>query len=191
MQGFFKGIIVFSWEVIKVVVISLAIVIPIRYFLIQPFFVKGVSMEPNFNDGEYLVINELNYRFGVPRRGDVVVLRYPADPNQYYIKRIIGLPGETIEIKNEGIFIYSDDYPQGAKLDESGYLKNGTNTDGNLKVELKKDEYFVLGDNRSSSSDSRTWGTLPAEFIVGKAFLRAFPFQDFSLFKTPHYGYLK
>src|SRR3990167_6829816 len=93
----------FIWETTKVVVISLAIILPIRYYLVQPFFVKGASMEPNFEDGDYLLVDELSYRFSVPKRGDVVIFRYPQDPSQFFIKRIIGLPDETIEIKNNTV----------------------------------------------------------------------------------------
>ncbi len=190
MKAPLKTIILFLWEIAKVAVISLVIIIPVRYFLIQPFFVRGTSMEPNFQDGEYLIVNEFGYRFSPPKRGDVIVLRCPLDPSQYYIKRVVGLPGETVEIKNGSVFIYSELYPEGVKLDESKYLKD-IKTPGDLKREIHENEYFVLGDNRTASSDSRNWGVLPSEFIVGKAWIRAFPFNEFSLFKTPQYGYLK
>lgn len=190
MKSTLKATALFFWEVAKVIIVSLAIIIPIRYFLIQPFFVKGASMEPNFKDGEYLIINEFVYRLHSPKRGDVVVLRYPSDPSQYYIKRIVGLPGETVEIKNGEVFVYSEYYPDGVKLDESKYLK-GVDTPGDLKKVLKNEEYFVLGDNRSASSDSRNWGPLPDEFIIGRAWIRAFPFTEAAVFKTPQYGYLK
>src|SRR3989339_174157 len=101
MRNFF----IFVFEVIKVVLISLAIIIPVRYFLIQPFYVKGASMEPNFFDHEYLIINEIGYRLAKPQRGDIVVFRYPKDPRQYFIKRVIGLPGETMRIKDGKVFV--------------------------------------------------------------------------------------
>src|SRR3989344_1293745 len=87
---------IFFWEIFKVVVISLVIIIPIRYFLIKPFYVKGASMEPNFHDYEYLIIDEISYRFNQPARGEVVVFKYPFDQSQFFIKRIIGMPGETV-----------------------------------------------------------------------------------------------
>src|SRR3989338_5283921 len=93
-------VLAFIWETAKIIIISLAIIIPIRYYLVQPFFVKGASMEENFHDGDYLLIDEISYRLEVPRRGDVIVFRYPENQTQFYIKRIIGLPGETVEIKN-------------------------------------------------------------------------------------------
>ena len=95
----------FIWETIKVVVISLAIIIPVRYFVVQPFFVKGASMEPTFEDNNYILIDEISYRFNDPERGDVVVFRFPEDKSQFFIKRIIGLPEETIEIKNDHVII--------------------------------------------------------------------------------------
>ena len=171
-----KKAFVFLWETVKIVIVSLAIIIPIRYFLIQPFFVRGASMMPNFDNGEYLVINEINYRFESPQRGQVIIFKYPLNPSQYYIKRIVGLPGETVEIKDSRVFV------QGAALDESVYLPEGRVTLGNLKVELGQEEYFVLGDNRSASSDSRQWGILPRENIIGFVWIRAWPFDAFEVF---------
>ena len=176
-----KKVIIFIWEIVKVVVISLAIIIPIRYYLIQPFFVKGASMQPSFDNGQYLVINEIGYRFENPMRGDVIVFKYPQDPSQYYIKRIIGLPNETVEIKNGQVTVYSIDFPEGMVLDES-YLFEGIFTQGNIFVKLEGNEYFVLGDNRSASSDSRQWGTLAKEYIIGKVWVRAWPFNTFTIF---------
>ena len=177
-----KKIFIFIWEIAKIVVISLAIIIPIRYYLIQPFFVRGASMEPNFSDGQYLVINEIGYRFDDPGRGDVVVFKYPLDPSQYYIKRIVGLPGEKIEIKDNSIFIYSSESSENITLNESYYLPEGRITRGNINVQLNDQEYFVLGDNRSASSDSRQWGALPRENIIGRVWLRAWPFDSAKIF---------
>ncbi|MEK7121163.1 MAG: signal peptidase I [Patescibacteria group bacterium] len=165
----------FVWETIKVVVISLAIILPIRYYLVQPFFVKGASMEPNFEDGDYLLVNEISYRFSVPERGDVVIFRYPQDPSQFFIKRIIGLPSETVEIKDNTVTIYNKDKPEGFVLDES-YLASEQKTLGNSITKLDDNDYFVLGDNRLQSSDSRRWGLVNKSLITGKAFLRPWPF---------------
>lgn len=173
----------FIWETLKIVVIALVIVVPIRYFLFQPFFVKGASMEPNFDDGQYLIIDELSYRFREPQRGEIVVFKYPHDPSQRYIKRIIGLPEETVEVKNEQVFI------SGEILDESNYLPAGTLTLGLTKIILAENEYFVLGDNRLHSSDSRSWGPLTKENIVGRAYLRAWPFDTLAKFEAPTYSY--
>ena len=116
-----KKFFIIVWETVKIIVISLAIIIPIRYFLIQPFFVRGASMEPSFDNGEYLIIDEISYRFKEPTRGDVIVFKYPLDPSQYYIKRIIGLPEETIEISDSKVIIYNEKYPEGVMLNEQEY----------------------------------------------------------------------
>jgi len=178
----------FLWEVVKVVVISLAIVIPVRHYLIQPFYVKGASMEPNLYDHEYLVINEIGYRFYEPQRGDIVVFRYPYDLSEYFIKRIIGLPGERVKIENDQVNIYNAKYPDGVQLDESSYLPAGIVTSGNIDVTLGQEEYFVMGDNRTSSLDSRSFGSVPGKDIVGRTWIRGWPLNRISAFKTPSYG---
>ncbi len=177
-----KKIFAFIWEIVKIVVISLAIIIPIRYYLIQPFFVRGASMEPNFANAQYLLINEISYRFEEPIRGEVIVFKYPLDTSQYYIKRVIGLPGETVEIKESQVIIYNSDFPQGMILEESAYLPEKTITWGNIKLELGEEEYFVLGDNRQASSDSRQWGLLPRQDIIGRVWLRAWPLNEMEVF---------
>src|SRR3989344_3779392 len=179
-------VLVFIWETIKVVVISLAIILPIRYYLVQPFFVKGASMEPNFEDGDYLLVNEISYRFSVPERGDVVIFRYPLDPSQFFIKRIIGLPDETVEIKDNTVTVYNKDKPEGFVLDES-YLAPEQRTLGNSVTKLDDNEYFVMGDNRLQSSDSRRWGMVNKSLITGKAFLRPWPFTRASRVKSVYY----
>ena len=130
----------FVIEIAKISLIAAAIVIPVRYYLFQPFFVRGQSMDPNLENGDYLIIDEISYRFKEPERGEVVVFKYPYDESQKFIKRIIGLPGETIEVKNEEIKIYS---PNGSEiLDESDYLA-GLKTEGDLKITLEQNQYFV------------------------------------------------
>ena len=176
----------YVWETAKVLLISLAIIIPIRYYLVQPFFVKGASMEPNFHDGDYLLIDEISYRFNEPKRGEVVVFRYPENPSQYFIKRIVGLPEETVEIKDDQVIIYNDDFSGGLKLKE-GYLSEDQETAGSFFVRLESDEYFVLGDNRFQSSDSRRWGNLNRNLITGRAFLRLWPFSKIMKTKQVFY----
>lgn len=177
-----KKFFLFVWEITKIVAVSLAIIIPIRYYLVQPFFVRGASMEPNFDDGEYLVVDELTYRFRGPERGEVIVFKFPKDPSQYYIKRIIGLPNETVEIKDNQVVLYNDEFREGLVLDESVYLANGQYLWGNVKMTLGGNEYFVLGDNRGASSDSRQWGVLPQENIIGRVWVRAWPFNKAEVF---------
>lgn len=171
----------FIWEVAKVVAISLAIIIPVRYFLIQPFYVKGASMEPNFHNYEYLIIDEISYRFDSPARGDVVVLRNPRQDSQFFIKRVIGLPGEVVEIKERGVYV------NGEKLDESAYLADDVETFGNQEVQLHDNQYFVMGDNRNESLDSRIFGPISPDRIVGRAWLRAWPFNRFDHFSSVVY----
>lgn len=178
IQNIKSDVLAFVWETIKVVVISLAIILPIRYYLVQPFFVKGASMEPNFEDGDYLLVNEISYRFSMPARGDVIVFRYPQDPSQFFIKRIIGLPSETIEIKDNKVTIHNKNKPEGLMIKES-YLASEQKTLGNSIIKLENNEYFVLGDNRLQSSDSRRWGPVNQSLITGKAFLRPWPFNKF------------
>lgn len=176
----------FILEVTKIIVIALAIVIPIRYLLFQPFIVKGQSMEPNFFNGDYLIIDELSYRLRLPQRGEIIVFDSPFDPSSRYIKRIIGLPGETVEIKNEEVTIYSSD-DNYQTLDETKYLPEDIQTAGDLKVTLNDNEYFVLGDNRLVSYDSRKFGPLLKEAIIGRVYLRAWPFDLLDKIETPIY----
>lgn len=177
-----KKILIFVWEIAKIVLISLVIIVPIRYFLIQPFFVKGASMEPSFNSGQYLIIDEISYRFSEPERGDAIVFKYPMDTSQYYIKRIVGLPKETVEVSGGKVVIYKDDSDQGMVLDESLYVSEGTFTYGEIRIELGSEEYFVLGDNRQASSDSRHWGALVDEYIIGRVWIRAWPFNVMTMY---------
>lgn len=182
----FKKFFIFSWEIIKVAAISLAIIIPVRYFLIQPFYVKGSSMETSFQDHEYLIIDEISYRFRPIIRGEVVVFRYPLDPREYFIKRVIGLPGESIQIKNSQVIIYNQENPSGLVLREN-YLAAGTPTYANSddKIEIGPDEYYVLGDNRTASQDSRSFGPVNKSFITGYVFLRGWPFTRAAIFNKP------
>lgn len=170
LKNFFLSL----WDIFKVAITALVLAGVVRYFLVQPFFVEGASMEPNFETGEYLLIDEVSYYFRSVERGEVVVFHYPLDTSKYYIKRVIGLPGETVEIKNGKVFIYNDKNPNGFSVDEK-YLPEKLITDGQLKKKLGNNEYFVLGDNRSRSSDSRIWGALSKDDIVGRTWIRAWP----------------
>lgn len=177
----------FFLELVQVVAISLAIIIPVRYFLVQPFYVKGASMEPNFFDHEYLIIDELSYRFNQPQRGDIVVFHYPNDPKNYFIKRVIGLPGETAEIADGKVKIYNDKYPNGLILDENIYLDD-VYTAQTRRETLKPGEYFVLGDNRPSSLDSRYFGPISDKVIVGRVWVRGWPLDRWTVFNPPTYN---
>jgi len=184
LKNFFN----FIFELVKIVVISLVIIIPIRYFLVQPFYVKGASMEPNFYDNEYLIIDEISYRFEKPERGDIVVFRYPRNPQEFFIKRVIGLPGEKIQVKNGDVNIINGYHPGGYVLEES-YLPEETKTYSLSEdvISLEDDEYFLLGDNRNSSKDSRSFGPVNKSFIIGRVMLRGWPFSRINLFEAPEY----
>lgn len=180
----------FFWELIKVLIMAVVIIVPVRYFLVQPFFVRGASMEQNFEDGEYLIIDQLSYRFRAPARGEVIVFRYPNNPRQYFIKRIIALPGERVHISDGQVLITNSTYPAGVVLDENNYLPTATRTGGQIDVQLTEDEYFVLGDNRAASSDSRSWGPLAEHFVVGRAWVRAWPLNRISIFGHQRLGFV-
>lgn len=176
------------FDIGKTVLIVFVVAYTIRYFIIQPFVVDGHSMDPNLSNSEYLIVNKFSYKIDEPRRGDIIVFTAPNSPEYDYIKRIIGLPGEKITIKNEKIYINDS-------LIEENYLTNNVNTtiQGNkktiLEVTLNNDEYFVLGDNRDNSSDSRVWGPLPKKNIIGKAWFVVYPLNFFGTIKTPEYNF--
>ncbi len=167
------------FEFVRFLVIISAVVFAVRFYVATPFIVSGSSMDPTFAHGEYLIVDEISYRLAEPKRGDVIVFRFPQKRTQFFIKRIIGLPRETVEIQGGSLSVKNDAAPRGFVLDEP-YLADGTA--GSLSVTLGESEYFVLGDNRSASFDSRSWGTLPRDLIVGRAFARLFPLQNLALF---------
>jgi len=182
--GNIKGYLPFIFEVVKIVVIASAIVLPIRYFLFQPFIVKGESMVPSFQNGDYLIVDEISYRFSEPERGDVVVFKYPKDESQRFIKRVIGLPGETVTVQNGEVTITKNG--KDTVLNES-YLPDNLKTYGDVETVIGENEYFVMGDNRQYSYDSRSWGVVPRKDIIGKVFLRILPVAALSKIATPVY----
>lgn len=169
----------FFTELLKFVLIAAAIVFPIRLFVAQPFIVSGASMDPTFHNGEYLIVDELSYRLESPARGDVIIFRYPKNPKEFFIKRIIGLPGETVAIDGNGITVTKTDGSTVAI--QEPYVLNRGNGSANSYA-LKADEYFVMGDNRPESSDSRVWGPLPRGNIIGRAFIRLLPLDTIGIF---------
>ena len=169
------------WDIIKFLAPIVVIVFVVRTYIAQPFIVDGESMSPNFHTGHYLVIDELSYRFHAPQRGDVVVLRYPLDTSRFFLKRIVGIPGDHIVIKNGKVYITNDANPNGYVLNEP-YQNQATFPAGQFKdVILEQDEYFAMGDNRAGSSDSRAWGILPRKDIIGHALFRLFPVKDMGI----------
>jgi len=169
------------WEMGKILLISALIVLPIRFFVVQPFVVRGPSMQPTFEDREYLVVDEFSYYRRAPMRDEVVVFHYPKDTKEFFIKRMIGLPGERIDIIKGQISITNAAHPKGFTLEEP-YLtppNRPTYPDGHWT--LGENEYFVLGDNRDQSSDSRYWGMVSRKFLVGRVIFRAWPVSRFGI----------
>jgi signal peptidase I len=190
----FGPVIGFLIEIGKIVIIAVAIIFVVRYFLIQPFVVKGASMDPTFHDKEYLIVDEMSFRLRAPVRGEVVVFHPPQhtatgaieESSQYYIKRIIGLPGETVEIKDGKVTISNADYPNGILLTE----EYETQITGNpQKVVVPDGQYFVMGDNRGASLDSRMIGTIPFENLIGRVWIRGFPLSRLGTFAAPTYNF--
>ena len=174
-------------EWIQVIVIALLIALPIRFFIAEPFIVNGASMDPTFSTGQFLIVDRLSYRLENPQRGDVIVFEYPENPSIYYIKRIIGLPGETILIRDGGVTItnpndvaFTTANPNGLALNEPyiAYIHRSHDT---FTTTLGSSSYFVMGDNRLQSSDSRAWGPLDRNFIIGKPFIRLLPLGNLSV----------
>lgn len=166
------------WETVKYALVALVIIVPVRIFIAQPFIVSGNSMYPTYHNGEYLIVNETIKYFGEYHRGDVVIIRYPNDPSKYFIKRVIGLPGETVTIRNGVVSITSATQTTPLVLEEP-YVQNRKND--NLSRTLDNDEFFVMGDNRAQSSDSRIWGPVPTRLMNGEALLRLFPISSIAL----------
>ena len=164
----------------KFTILAFLIITPFRFFVLQPFIVSGASMAPTLNPHEYLVIDRISYRFEEPERGDIAIFRYPLDPAFFFIKRIVGLPGERIRMDEGTLYVTGADGIE--KVLSEPYRIDDTGKDETLSLTLSDDEYFVLGDNRHESSDSRTWGPLPKRFIIGRAITRLYPFDAVQLF---------
>ena len=184
MQSVFTSI----YEIVKTITFVLLAAFLIRFFLIQPFVVEGQSMEPNFHNQEYLIVEKVSYKIGEPHRGDVVIFKAPSNPDYDYIKRVIALPGETIKIANNTIYI------NGHAIDETYLAPDELTTvsyDPKMTLErtLGENEFFVLGDNRDHSSDSREFGVLTKDKIIGKVFVTVYPWSNFGLLPHPEYNY--
>ncbi len=174
-KPYWKG---FIREILEIAFLVIFVLLPIRFFVVQPFVVVGTSMYPTFSNGDYLIIDEISYRFEKPQRGDVIVLRPPVDLSEHYIKRIVGLPGETITVVGNKVTIVNKEHPQGFVLSEP-YVSS--ERDGTTSMTLGPNQYFVMGDNREVSSDSRVWGEEDGSEITGKVMLRLFPLNEISL----------
>lgn len=172
----------FFGEILKFTFIALVIVLPIRLFIAQPFIVSGASMDPSFETGEYLIVNQISYRLGNPERGQVAIFKYPKDESKYFIKRIIGLPGETVVLDGTTVVIKNQKYPDGFALNEPYISVANQKEELPQTFTLRTDQYFVMGDNRAESFDSRGWGVLPRNLIIGTPFVRLFPLTKIDVF---------
>ncbi|MBT5819946.1 MAG: signal peptidase I [Candidatus Magasanikbacteria bacterium] len=177
----------FFLEVIKIVVLAAITVGIVRYFLFKPFYVKGESMVPNFQPSDYLIIDELSYRFRPPQRGEAIVFRAPMQVQKdYYLKRVIGLPGERIQVEDNKIIVFNEEYPKGVLVKEEYIIEE---TPGSVSYVLGEDQYFVLGDNRDASYDSRRFGPIHKDAIVGRTWIRGWPIDTVEIFQPPQYNF--
>lgn len=175
MAGIIRSIISFFLDFIETAVVALALFVIVYLFVFQPHQVKGNSMYPNFHDAEYLLTNKITYKVGEPKRGDVIIFKAPKNEDYDYIKRIIGLPGETIKISKGQVYINNELLQEEAYLDESVKTRAGLFLSEDQNYSIPQGEYFAFGDNREHSSDSRDWGGIPTSNIIGKAWFRYWP----------------
>lgn len=190
-RDFTKSLATFIFDTLETLVVALAMFAVAYLFLFQPHQVNGNSMLPSFEDKDMLITEKVSYYFREPRRGEVVIFKYPRAHEYDYIKRIIGLPGESITIDQGRVRIFNENYPNGYYLDEP-YIGNSLTEGGPLLREgrtfdIPEDEYIVLGDNREMSSDSRDWGTVSKQELVGKAWLRYWPPQTLAFIEKAEY----
>lgn len=186
MGSIFKKIGAFFLDILEAGVMALAIFVLVYLFLFQPHQVLGNSMVPNFHDHENLLTNKISYHFTTPKRGDVVIFKAPLNPNYEYIKRIVGLPGEVVKIGNGGVYINNIPLTE-SYLPPEDITYGGRLARENQEFVVTDDNYFVMGDNRSHSSDSREWGLVPRENIIGKAMLRYWPPDKFGVIHAAEY----
>jgi len=178
-----------SWvfDFSKIVVVLVVVILIIHFFIATIFVVSGESMEPNLHNGEFLLVNRLNKQFS---RGDIIGFYYPGFPSNKFVKRVIGLPGEKVRIKNNKIIIYNRQNPKGIILEESFYLPSGIVIEPEKMWQVGNEEYFVIGDNRTNSIDSRFFGPLPRKYIVGRAIIILWPIRMINIIKRVQYLYL-
>lgn len=166
----------FFKDIVKFAIIATVIVVPFRLYIAQPFIVSGASMDPTFVDGQYLIVDQLTYELSSPERGDVIIFKYPNDTTKFFIKRVIGLPNETVRINGKKVSIINTEHPEGIVLNEQ-YISPQNEKLDDYSITLGTGEYFVMGDNRLGSLDSRAWGPVPEKLITGRPVLRLLPFN--------------
>lgn len=182
-KSFFENLKEHIVDFIQTLVVFGAIMALIYLFIAQPHKVSGRSMVPTFADGDYIITDKITYKFYLPQKGDIIVLKNPRDESQDFIKRIMAVPGDSVKIENKSVYVngilLTEPYLPPDIQTQSGSFLN----EGNI-IKAGENQYFVMGDNRDHSSDSREWGAITKEEIVGKAFFRYFPLQSFGLIKT-------
>lgn len=177
MREFFYSM----WQIVEIVIIAAATVFLIRAFIVQPFLVSGSSMFSTYIDGDYVLVDELTYKFKEPSRGDVVVFRYPLKPSVFYIKRVMGLPGDHVVVKSGQVYIND-------KQVEESYLDKGITSNGDLDIVVKPGELYAFGDNRPHSYDSRFFGPIPFDNLIGLVNLRLLPVERAEIMRRPIYN---
>jgi signal peptidase I len=165
-------------EFLRYAIIAMLIVVPFRIYIAQPYIVSGSSMDPTFKDGDYLIVDQLSKRFSLPERNSVLIIKYPLNTKKFFIKRLIAFPNEQVSIKDGVVTVINEQNPEGVVIDSSFVAFEKKD---NFYLELGENEFFVMGDNRAGSSDSRIWGPLPKENIVGKPILRLLPVNNISI----------
>lgn len=183
-RGILSKIALFFLEIIKIAVLAGVTIGLVRFLLFKPFYVKGQSMEPTFYEQDYLIIDEISYRLRTPKRGEIIVFKSPINTD-YYLKRIIAIPGERVKVENNTVIVFNEENPRGWVLPEV-YLEEAT--PGSISITLDEGEYFVLGDNRDASYDSRRFGAIKKSTIVGRVWFRGFPFNRMTTFSLPPYA---
>ena len=186
-MDFFRKAFVFIFDILESIVVALAIFVVIYLFAFQPHQVKGKSMYPNFDDGQYILTDKISYRFTTPKRGDVIVFQSPQNKDIDFIKRIIGLPGDRVMILQNAYYV------NGQKLDEpyippENFLYPGSFLKEGEELTVPTTMYFVSGDNRPHSSDSREFGPIERSTIIGRSFMRYWPLANFGFIPHPTYA---
>lgn len=183
----FKQLVTFFLDFLETIVVALSIFVVVYLFLFQPHEVKGSSMEPSFSNNEYILTDKISYRFSKPKRGEVIIFKSPKNPDVDFIKRIIGLPGEKIMIEKGRVFV-NDEIISEPYINPPTNLFPGSKLSEGEEIVIPVDNYFVLGDNRSHSSDSRDFGPINRDSIIGKAFIRYWPISALGVIKEINYS---
>ena len=173
-----KSVIKIIKEIVTFGIIAIGVVLPFRMYVAEPYYVSGESMDPTFKTGDYLIVDKIPYKIEKLKRNSVVVFRFPKDTSKNFIKRIIGLPGDTVNIEDDNITIINKENQENFKLDQSYVVHKSS---GKFNITLGSDEYYVLGDNRAESFDSRSWGPVKKKYLLGRPILRLLPLNKIEI----------